>query len=110
MRYNTETYSLELEIVFTFRNDPSVSRRFKLLHGLSSATACGVLFSLKCAGCTIMRKSELKTTTGGRIISKREHYHKLLHGLSSAAACGVLFSLKCAGCTTMRKSELFISS
>ena len=50
MRYDTETYSLELEIVFTFRNDPSLSRRFKLLHGLSSAAACGVLFSLECAG------------------------------------------------------------
>ena len=59
MRYDTETYSLELEIVFTFRNDPSLSCRFKLPHGLSSAEACGVLFSLKCAGCTAMRKSEL---------------------------------------------------
>ena len=57
MKYDTETYSLE--IVFTFRNDPSLSRHFKLPHGLSSAEACGVLFSLKCAGCTTMRKSAL---------------------------------------------------
>ena len=34
MRYDTETYSLE--IVFTFRNDPSLSHHSKLPHGLSS--------------------------------------------------------------------------
>ena len=57
MIYDTETYSLE--IVFTFRIDPSFSRRSELPHGLSGAEACGVLFSLKCAGCTAVRKSEL---------------------------------------------------
>ena len=42
MRYDTETYVLE--IVFTFWIDPSLSSRSKLPHGFSSVKACGVLF------------------------------------------------------------------